>query len=258
MRNSIAFAAIFVLGCNSPSTGSGTNGIEMCQQPDGTTCAGVAGAAGPKGDTGPQGVAGPAGPQGNQGPKGDTGAQGPAGPQGAVGPTGSQGPTGPQGMSGPQGIQGVVGPAGRDGHTMLVQGKYNGALMMIGALAPLMNGASGLYLFPENNQPGNYPSNMVVTMLPSTMYYLNNNCTGASWVTTPNSPPAIAYNNQLVWVRNKTNLFNITNTVSFFNYGSYDDGSCHVSSGSDTGYPTTDSGLALNVAATQPWTVVYQ
>ena len=64
------------------------------------------GAAGPKGDTGPQGPTGPAGPAGATGPTGPTGSTGPAGPTGATGPAGTKGAIGPKGEKGEKGDSG--------------------------------------------------------------------------------------------------------------------------------------------------------
>jgi hypothetical protein len=78
----------------------------------------VRGAAGPKGDTGPQGPVGPKGDTGPAWPAGTQGATGPAGAKGETGPAGPAGPqgeTGPQGDTGPAGPQGPAGPAGANG-----------------------------------------------------------------------------------------------------------------------------------------------
>ena len=87
------------------------------------------GAAGCKGDTGPQrpkgdpDPQGPKGDQGNPGPKGDQGNPGPHGPQGTKGDkgdsgsggSGSQGPKGDKGDTGPQRPQGPKGDTGPQG-----------------------------------------------------------------------------------------------------------------------------------------------
>ena len=107
---------------NTPTTLAGYGITDNVQGPEGEP--GVAGAQGPKGDTGdtstvpgpkgndgdvgPQGVAGPAGPASTvPGPKGDDGDQGPAGPTGPAGTDGDQGPTGPAGSDGTDGVDGT-------------------------------------------------------------------------------------------------------------------------------------------------------
>ena len=88
---------------------------------NGLSAAGVRGATGAAGNTGPTGTPGATGaqgPAGATGTAGATGAQGPAGatgargPTGPIGPAGSQGAVGPAGTQGPAGAQGPAGPAG--------------------------------------------------------------------------------------------------------------------------------------------------
>jgi len=66
---------------------------------------GLAGAEGPKGDTGLQGIAGVQGPKGDIGLQGTTGEQGPKGDTGLQGIVGAQGP---KGDIGPEGLQGTT------------------------------------------------------------------------------------------------------------------------------------------------------
>ena len=101
-----------VAGAPGPKGDTGATGAAGPQGPQGAT--GLMGAAGPQGS---QGDAGAAGLQGAAGPKGATGPIGEAGPKGATGDTGATGSQGPQGATGPTGPQGETGPSGIAGNT---------------------------------------------------------------------------------------------------------------------------------------------
>jgi hypothetical protein len=78
---------------------------------------GIAGATGPKGDTGATGSAGPAGAKGDTGATGSAGPAGAKGDTGAAGATGDVGPAGAKGDTGAAGATGSAGPAGAKGDT---------------------------------------------------------------------------------------------------------------------------------------------
>jgi hypothetical protein len=93
---------------------------------------GQVGAPGRDGKNGPAGARGPQGLAGAPGPKGDTGLKGDMGPAGAPGRDGNDGlagATGPQGLAGAQGLKGDTGPRGPKGdsgvNSPLVFGPYN-------------------------------------------------------------------------------------------------------------------------------------
>lgn len=221
MRNALFVVIALLSGCAGSDQAPADGGLTVSrgepgpQGPAGATGPqgpqGIQGAQGPqgpqgmKGDIGPQGPMGAMGPQGLQGPQGQQGPQGVDGARGPAGPQGQQGVAGPTGPQGPAGATGPQGTAGAMGTTLKVYAADNTAMGIPIALtllttnngvAPVMTSQMGVFTYKNGLQ--NVPDGLIITPMPSAVYFTGANCTGQEFVNY--APPPVR--NYVFWTQN--------------------------------------------------------